>query len=294
MQSRASRAADCSARVAFRIALFAGGRHPAAAETGRKLLDKPRAVRRTHTGLANTRRASLPSAAHHTLPVRIGFPGRHPRTLGERVYLAFKEDIIRGVFPSGEAISEMLLTKRYRASRTPVREAAVRLQQENLLRIVPNRGYFVSHLSVKETSDTYEYRAAVEGACAELAAQKGADPATMERLQRLTGIEYRMYDRESYLQFIEADTAFHVGIAQMTENALLVRSVANIRCQMERIMYAAMDIAYPGEVTAREHRGILEAIRSQDARTARRLMIEHIFASKDKVLHRAGGGSRLL
>jgi DNA-binding GntR family transcriptional regulator len=236
----------------------------------------------------------LPSAAHHALPLRIGFPGRRPRTLGERVYLAFKEDIIRGVFPSGEAISEMLLTKRYRASRTPVREAAVRLQQENLLRIVPNRGYFVSHLSVKETIDTYEYRAALEGACAELAAQKGADQETMEQLQRLANIEYQMYDRESYLRFIVADTAFHVGIAQLTGNALLVRSVANMRCQMERIMYAAMDIRYPGEVTVREHKAVLEAIRSQDPQLARRLMIEHIFGSKDKVLQRVGGGSRLL
>lgn len=231
---------------------------------------------------------------HHSPPLRIGFPGRRPRTLGERVYLAFKEDIIRGVFPSGEAISERMLTKRYKGSRTPVREAAVRLQQENLLRIVPNRGYFVSHLSVRETIDTYEYRAAVEGACAELAAQKGADQDTMEQLQRLASTEYQKYDRESYLRFIVADTAFHVGIAQLTGNALLVRSVANMRCQMERIMYAAMDIGYPGERTASEHRALLEAIRSRDPQLARRRMIEHVFASKDQVLQRAGGGSRLL
>ena len=226
--------------------------------------------------------------------MRIGYPGRHPRTLGERVYLAFKEDIIRGVFPSGEAISERVLTKRYKGSRTPVREAAVRLQQENLLRIVPNRGYFVSHLSVKETIDTYEYRAAVEGACAELAAQKGADPRAMEQLERLASTEYQMYDRESYLRLIVADTAFHVGIAQLTENALLVRSVSNMRCQMERIMYAAIDIGYPGELTAREHKALLEAIRNQDPQLARRLMIAHILASKDKVLQLASGGSRLL
>jgi DNA-binding GntR family transcriptional regulator len=187
-----------------------------------------------------------------------------------------------------------VLTRRYKGSRTPVREAAVRLQQENLLRIVPNRGYFVSHLSVKETIDMYEYRAAVEGACAELAAQKGVDQHTLEQLQRLAGTEYQMYDRESYLRLIVADTAFHVGIAQLTGNALLVRSVANMRCQMERIMYAAIDIGYPGEVTAREHKALLEAIRSQDPQLARRLMIDHILGSKDKVLRLASGSSRLL
>ena len=214
-------------------------------------------------------------------------------SLGDRVYQAFKRDIITGVFQSGEPLSEKLLARRYRGSRTPVREAAVRLQQENLLRVVPNRGYFVKHITVNELIELYEYRAALEGACAELAAQRGADEAVLEELARVGEVHFKQDDRASYEAFIVADTAFHIGLAQLTRNQLLLRAVRDVRCQMERIMYAAMDLQYYGESPAHEHAGILQAIRDRDPVRARQLMQEHIFISKDKVLQLASN-SRVL
>ena len=106
-----------------------------------------------------------------------------PATLSERVYSAFKRDIIHGIFQPGEALNEKDLARRYKASRTPVREAAVRLQNDRLLRIVPNRGYFVAQITLQVLNDIYEFRSAVECAAAELAAAKGA---TGEALKELT------------------------------------------------------------------------------------------------------------
>jgi DNA-binding GntR family transcriptional regulator len=214
-------------------------------------------------------------------------------SLGDRVYQALKKDIITGVFQSGEPLSEKLLARKYRGSRTPVREAAVRLQQENLLRVVPNRGYFVKHITVNELIELYEYRAALEGACAELAAQKGADEAVLEELARVGEVHFQQDDRVSYEGFIVADTAFHIGLAQLTRNQLLLQAVRDVRCQMERIMYAAMDLKYYGESPAHEHAGVLQAIRDRDPARARQLMQEHIFISKDKVLQLASN-SRVL
>ena len=214
-------------------------------------------------------------------------------SLGDRVYQALKRDIITGVFQSGEPLSEKLLARRYRGSRTPVREAAVRLQQENLLRVVPNRGYFVKHITVNELVELYEYRAALEGACAELAAQKGADEAALEQLTQVGEVHFLQNDRVSYEAFIVADTAFHIGIAQLTRNQLLLHAVRDMRCQMERIMYAAMDLQYYGESPSHEHAGVLQAIRDRDPSRARQLMQEHIFISKDKVLQLASN-SRVL
>ena len=71
-------------------------------------------------------------------------------SLAEHVYESFKRDIISGVYKPGEALSENILGKRYATSRTPVREAAVRLERENLVRIVPKKGYFVKLISVSE------------------------------------------------------------------------------------------------------------------------------------------------
>jgi len=209
----------------------------------------------------------------------------------DRIYEALKQDIITGVFQAGDALSEKLLAKMYRGSRTPVREAAVRLEHENLLRIVPNRGYFVRHITITELNDLYEYRAALEGACAELAARKPCDPAILNELEQLN-VTFIKNDRASYARFIQADTEFHVRIAQLTRNQLLVRAVMDVRAQMERIMYAAINIDYYGESPTREHAQIVQAIREGDAELARKHMLEHIYISHKKVLQLASGNAR--
>jgi DNA-binding GntR family transcriptional regulator len=226
-------------------------------------------------------------------------PGRHPVTretstdsLSRRVYQALKRDIITGVHPPGEALSEKDLAERYSSSRTPVREAAVRLQQDHLLKIIPNRGYFITKISLQDLTDLYDYRAAVECACAELAALKGMNPALLERLEVLANTEFTINDRECYENFIWRDTDFHLGIAQLARNHLLLQAVEAARCQMERIMFAAIDIGYYGEFPGREHRRILDAIITRDSRAARQLMYDHIFGSREKVLKLASGNLR--
>ncbi len=210
-------------------------------------------------------------------------------SLSERVYQALKRDIIRGVHPAGEALGEKALARRYRGSRTPVREAAVRLQQENLLRIVPNRGYFVSSMTIGWLNEIYEFRAAIEGACAELAARKGNDAKLLDELSKLAQSEYVTNDSTSYEHFIKADTSFHMGIARLTRNQMLVRYVADMRCHMERVMFAAIDIGYYGEAPVQEHEEIIKAIRHRDGELARKLMSEHILQSRGKVLRLASG-----
>jgi DNA-binding GntR family transcriptional regulator len=212
------------------------------------------------------------------------FASSRPNTLSEKVYRALKRDIIRGVYQPGEGLSEKILAKRYKSSRTPVRESALRLQHERLLRILPNRGYFVSQITLQELNEVYEYRTAVECASAELAAGKEPDPELLERLTELARTPYSSDDRESCMRFIEGDTAFHVCIARLSRNQMLLRAVSEARCLMERIIYAAIDIGYYGELPLREHAEILKAIQNRDPEQARKSMYQHIMQSKDKVL----------
>ena len=204
--------------------------------------------------------------------------------LSEKVYKALKRDIVRGVYPAGEPLNEKDLAKKYKASRTPVREAALRLQQDRLLRIMPNRGYFVKEITLQELNDVYEYRIAVECTAAELAAIKATPSELLERLTDLAQNTYLADSLESYMNFIEADTVLHVGIARLSRNEMLVRAVSEARIQMERIMYAAIGIHYYGEVPTQEHMQIIKAIREHDPPAARKLMYEHIIQSKGKVL----------
>ncbi len=211
-------------------------------------------------------------------------PASAALTLSEKVYSALKRDIIYGTFQPGEALSEKELAKRYKASRTPVREAAVRLQNDRLLRIVPNRGYFVAQITLQVLNDIYEFRNAVECAAAELAAVKGATADAVEQLTKLADVTCSPEDRKSCVRFIEADTAFHMGIARLARNQMLLQSIGEARSQMERIMFAAIDIDYYGELPGREHHDILNAIQSRDSELASKLMHDHIMQSKDKVM----------
>ena len=215
-------------------------------------------------------------------------------TLAERIYQQLKADLIHNVFQAGEAINEKVLASRYRGSRTPVREAIMRLQQENLLRLVPQKGYFVSHLTIHELNEMYEYRGELEAFCAELAARRWEDEAELEKLIELAETKYETRNRSSYEKFIECDTEFHIGIARLTRNRLVLRAVGDVRSHMERIMYAAIDIGYYGEVPASEHSHIVEAIRARDGALARRHMYDHIVGSKQKVLRLASAGDAVL
>ena len=212
-------------------------------------------------------------------------------TLSEKVYRAFRRDIIHGVFQPGESLNEKDLANRYKASRTPVREAALRLQNERLLRIVANRGYFVSQITLQVLNDIYEFRCAVECEAAELAAFKGGSPEVLRKLADLSAVTCSSDDRQSCVRFIEADTDFHTTIARLSRNQMLVQAVSESRCQMERIMFAAIDIDYFGEAPAREHREILKTIHDRDPKGARQRMYEHIVQSKDKVLGLTGFSS---
>lgn len=205
-------------------------------------------------------------------------------TLSEKVYRALKRDIIRCIYQPGEALSEKLLTAKYKGSRTPVREAVVRLQQERLLRIVPDRGYFVNQLTLQEVNDVYEFRSAVECLTADRAARNGVDPESLKQLCEFAQVRYTNGDPQSYGRFIDADTSFHVGIARLSRNQMLFRAVVDARTQMERIMYAAMNVQYYGDLAWREHQQILKAIQERNPDQARRLMYKHIIQSKDKIL----------
>jgi len=238
-------------------------------------LAKSASRRRPHRGLVATASPLMPPRPAATKPAA---------TLSEKVYRAFKRDIIHGVYQPGEPLSEKELAERYKGSRTPVREAAVRLQNDRLLRIVPNRGYFVSQITLQVLNDIYEFRCAVECAAAELAAIKGTDQELLRKLAELSQVTCSPEDRESCVQFIESDTAFHVTLARLSRNQMVVQAVSEARSQMERIMFAAIDINYFGEAPGREHREILKAIQDRDPELARRRMYEHIMQSKDKVL----------
>lgn len=203
--------------------------------------------------------------------------------LTERVYQALRRDIITAFFKPGEGLTEQMLARRYSTSRTPVRQAAARAMQENLLRFVPNKGYFVNLISVDQLSEMYQFRAILESSCAELAAKKEHSSEALEKLRKFASVKHEHGNRKSYIRFIDADRNFHVGVAQLTRNDFLVKAVAELRDLVDRLLYLAIEVGDYGVYLA-GHEEIFQAIRDRNPDLAKRLMLEHILESKAKVL----------
>src|SRR3954463_6406888 len=104
-------------------------------------------------------------------------------TLADRAYGLLKHGILHGEFPEGEFLKESDILGRYSIGRTPFREACNRLHNEQLLAVVPRRGYFVPELSFRGVRDLLETRIILEGIAAELAAVR-AEPAEIDQLEK--------------------------------------------------------------------------------------------------------------
>lgn len=196
-------------------------------------------------------------------------------TSAARLYRALQQDIITCALRPGEPFSEADLCRRYRASRTPVREACQRLQRDGLIVIVPFRGYFVAPLTLGDFHNLHEVQLIVDPAAAGLAALR-AQPQQLKALEQAAEYEYRVGVRASYNTFLQRNFNLHVGIAQASHNAHLVEIVTSIQSRLMRFFYLIIAMDAYGPQLVREHELIVEAIRARRPEEARQHAAEHV------------------
>ncbi len=92
------------------------------------------------------------------------------RTLADKVYVILKERIVTQKLRTGDPLKEEVIAKELKVSRTPVREAIRQLQKDALIELVPNRGAYVTFISLKNLKNILQLRQILEGAAARLAA----------------------------------------------------------------------------------------------------------------------------
>src|SRR3954447_26309586 len=96
-----------------------------------------------------------------------------------KAQLRLREMILAGELPGGTRIAEVAISEQLGVSRTPVRSALMRLEQEGLLEALPNGGYAVRTFSERDVADAIELRGTLEGLSARLAAERGAAPVVL-------------------------------------------------------------------------------------------------------------------
>jgi DNA-binding GntR family transcriptional regulator len=214
------------------------------------------------------------------------------RTLTEKAYRCIKEGIVRGEIEEGVFLSEKGIMKRYRIGRTPFREACNRLHHEQLLEVVPRRGYLVPQMSLQEVRDLFEVRVLVEGSVAELAAVR-ANSREIEELAVLADQSLPSNpSRKGANDRAELNANFHLRLAAMAHNRELMRLESSV---LERTRRLAYNVAHSIGVEEEEmslqtlHRPIVDAILRRDRTAARRAVIHDIYQAQTILVGLADG-----
>ncbi|HXR97897.1 MAG TPA: GntR family transcriptional regulator [Terriglobales bacterium] len=196
-------------------------------------------------------------------------------TTAERLYRGLKQDIVTCALRPGASFSEAEICRRYKASRTPAREACQRLQREGLIKIVPFRGYFVAPLTLAEFHNLHEVQLIVDPAAAALAAVR-ARPDQLKEMEGLAEYAYRVGVRSSYFAFLKHNFNLHVGIAAASQNQHLVEVVTAIQTRLMRFFYLIIAMDGYGPQLVNEHKLIVAAIRERQPEAARQHAAEHV------------------
>ncbi|MGW0393131.1 GntR family transcriptional regulator [Streptomyces sp. NPDC003042] len=196
-------------------------------------------------------------------------------TAADRVYHHVKQGVLERRYEGGTLLTEGEVAEAVGVSRTPVREALLRLETEGLLKLYPKKGALVLPVSAQEITDVLETRLLVEEFTVRRAVP--APPGLLERLAALIDEQRRHADDGDLAALIAADRCFHAEIVRSAGNQILSRLYDQLRDRQLRMGVALLH-AHPDRVerTLAEHTEILDALRAGDGRAAAAAVRGHI------------------
>ena len=199
---------------------------------------------------------------------------------GPRVspYILIRDAILDGTFPAGTAMVEASVAEFCGVSRTPVREAFTRLEQDGLLQRGP-RGLIVRERSPEEILDLYEIRVVLESSAAKGAAERHTnfDSVALERCLEICN----QADPDDPTALAKANDQFHRAIWRAARNESLADLLNRLSMHLAR--YPKTTLAYPGrwQEALDEHDAIVKAILDRDQNTAANLARDHFQKARD-------------
>ena len=198
----------------------------------------------------------------------------------EGVHQALREAILSQFLQPGTRLAEEEVAGRFGISRTPVREAILRLEAEGLAERNSGRTAFVSELRPSEILEIYEVRAAIDGLAAELAASRIEPPA-------LAGLEWsnqRMAaagEAGDYPTMASINLDFHEQLARASGNAFLLQMLVAVHDRVRRFPGTTFSHGARWRLAIGEHDAILEALKAHDPKASGELAKLHLHNARD-------------
>lgn len=209
-----------------------------------------------------------------------GLSGKRSMPVNDRrsVYERLKQAILDNDLQPGQQLVETALAKKFAVSRTPIREALTRLEQDGLAE-PRRRGLFVRERRPQEILDIYEVRCALEAKAGQFAAQRRTDFDLQVLYQAVASAGTVDLSKDGAM--MENNREFHRALWAATHNETLQDLLE--RLDLHLVRYPQTTLAYPGRwaEARREHAKVVEAVAARDAETAHELMAQHFQEALD-------------
>ncbi|WP_313811926.1 GntR family transcriptional regulator [Glutamicibacter sp.] len=203
-----------------------------------------------------------------------------PMTAPERAYQWLRAHIAHLPWNQESFLSENNIAESTGVSRTPVREALLRLEAEGLIRRVPHKGIYIPAMTESDIDEMMEVRQVI-GEWATRRITSGGSQV-VEVLQEL--LEQQRESTDDPVKFIELDIAFHKAIVQAANNSTLEQVYDSQRVKQERVgIQAVLATAQRYEAVLHEHEDMLSAIKSGDPDLAQKSARRHIHSTRDAI-----------
>ena len=205
-------------------------------------------------------------------------------SIADQIFEQLERDILTGKYPRGELLSELRLSVELGVSRTPIREAVRRLEQENILKET-GRGMVVVGISREDMMDMYEIRLHIEG----LAARRAAGSISDEQLKEmgeildLQGFYIEKQERDSAEQIRDMDSRFHQLLYESSGSRVFYETLCALHKKIMKYRSASVSKHSRAILSLEEHRAIYLALKAHDGDGAEKAALQHLTNARDSM-----------
>ena len=202
-------------------------------------------------------------------------------SLATQIFEQLEQDILSGVYQKGELLTETRLSELLGVSRTPIREALRRLDQEHIIEIT-TKGALVVGITKKDIRDIYEIRLKIEGLAGRWAAMY-ANQQMLDEMKNILELQEFYTIKQDAANIRNMDSAFHSKLYEMSGSAVLYDTLAPLHKKI--IKYRKASVAQSSRATHsyQEHWAIYQAIAAKDGDLAESLLNEHIKRARENI-----------
>lgn len=194
------------------------------------------------------------------------------KNLPHRIAELLREDILNNILKAGSPLRQQDLSKRFSVSMIPIREALRRLEAEGLVVVYPNRGAFVSELSVEHITEVFETRIILETGAVDLLL-----PLISDRILKKAEHILDCLDETKETEMLSRlNQEFHTLLFSPLRNKVFSDILDTLHGNIERYMRLYLSEETHHEISQQYHRAILAAVREKDSLKTKRLLNEHM------------------